>query len=63
VLCEELKTELQRPILIPPDDQGRRIDLDSGTSSSSAESAQLPSDERRQIHIPLGERPNSGPPA
>jgi len=63
VLCEELKAELQRPILIPPDDQGRRIDLDSGTSSSSAESAQLPSDERRQIHIPLGERPNSGPPA
>jgi hypothetical protein len=57
VLREELKAELQRPILIPPDDQGRWIDLDSSTSSSSAERAQLPSDESRQIHIPPDEGP------
>jgi hypothetical protein len=52
VLCEELKAELQRPILIPPDDQGRRINLDSCTASSSSERALLPSDESRQINIP-----------
>lgn len=59
VLCEELKAELQRPILIPPDDQGRCLNLDSSSASSSAGSAQLPSDESRQIHIPDDAGPNS----
>ena len=51
VLCEELKAELQRPILIPPDDQGRRIVLegpidplgsspDQGSSSPSLSATQ-----------------------
>jgi hypothetical protein len=61
VLREELKAELQRPILIPPDDQGRRIDVDSSTSASRADRAELPSDESRQIHIPDDDGPNSEP--
>jgi hypothetical protein len=61
VLCEELKAELRRPILIPPDDQGRCVNLDSSPSSSSAERAQFPSDETRQIYVPDGDGPNSRP--
>lgn len=52
VLREELKAELQRPILIPPDDQGRRIYLDSSPGSIAAATSSLPDDEVRQIHIP-----------
>jgi len=52
VLCEELKTELQRPILIPPDDQGRCVNLDSSPGSIAGATSSLPDDEVRQIHIP-----------
>lgn len=60
VLREELKVELQRPILIPPDDQGRRIDLDSSTGSSGG-SATSTDEETRQIHIPP-DSPTAGEP-
>jgi hypothetical protein len=59
VLREELKVELQKPILLRDYSQHRHIDLDSSTSSSSANRAQLPSDESRQIHIPADGGANS----
>jgi hypothetical protein len=61
VLCEELKVELQRPILIPPDDQGRRIDLDSSTASGDGFCPAIPDAESRQIHIPARDESSSDP--
>ncbi len=61
VLREELKVELQRPILIPPDDGMRRIDLDSSTGPIAGSVSTFPDEELRQIHIPP-DTPTAGEP-
>jgi hypothetical protein len=61
VLREEPKVELQRPVLIPPDDQGRKIDLESSTGSCGGSCSAIPDDKGRQIHIPDSENSASEP--